>query len=299
MIAVMRNLVLFVVVILLGASGCMHSGTLSSTPGTMVDAVKAPAIDHVYAKSLVHVYTKFLIVGGEKNGLWMARGTGFTVTPSVIWTATHVLDVLGGKKPDDAKDMTIIRRWVELIDGSQIEIMPGWRVLAGDTAEASLLTPHGLPCLPVAANAPHKNAPAIVLGFPGSFKTWVSGHGHAETLKTKAPAWLRGMGIDWIEITMPLRVGMSGGPLLVDGKVVGVVSAKGHGHYYCACADRTTIMAAQKAREAADAARKKEKAARVAPKPKAPEEAPKLPEEKPVPKAKKPVTVPPCDDDGL
>lgn len=196
-----------------------------------LETVDASTEDAQIAKSLVRIRSQVYIpapLDATGNPVGLPRmalfaGTGFAVAPHIVWTATHVLEADEGK---------VLRQWVILPDGTTIEIT-GWRRLRGDAAEATLARAHGLPLLEVGSKAPAEWTAALTVGWPETQEFIVSVRGHLRVVANQGavhPA-LREMGGRWAEMTLPLLHGMSGSPVLVGGKVVGIVSADPPGPY--------------------------------------------------------------------
>lgn len=206
-----------------------------------VAQAEAPAI----VRSLAKVEVTALLKDGR---LAPGNGTAFAIGKRRMGTATHVIKV---EHPLVEKVVAIIVR----INGKVYEV-ESTRVIYGDLAEITLKKPHGLPVLPIADKAPSGWTHAELAGYPLDGKFWSRSEGVAKVVSVPvqkypdAPKWLR--------TRAAFIPGMSGGPVLVGGKVVAVISrANGRDWWLCALADRASVRAARAAADAARAAAEK------------------------------------------
>lgn len=240
---------LIVLILLLGCAGGLSSGDdpeATSAPAAPTAVLlregNATAIreDIKIAKSLVRVRCEAKIPSpfGAARGYF--SGSGFATGPKTIHTALHVLEA--------DPTVEVIRRFVILPDGKELKIV-AYEEIAFDAAKVTLEKAHGLPLLTLADKAPEKWVEALAVGWPELQKSVASSRGAA---KAGDPPFEK----DWLPkrlltMALPLMKGMSGGPVVVDGKVVAVVSMNLPGpHTQGALIDKATLAAHAAAREA-------------------------------------------------
>jgi S1-C subfamily serine protease len=139
-------------------------------------------------------------------GKWSWRGSGVLVSQGVL-TALHVVE---GKT-----DIRVI-----LGDGRAHKVASWKRIGAGDAALIKLVTPvKGISPLPIISEDLKAPANATCLGY------WGKAFDLGEPAVTQGKIFPNAKGNAY-HGSLPLEFGMSGGPVIVNGTVVGVVQGK-------------------------------------------------------------------------
>jgi S1-C subfamily serine protease len=174
---------------------------VADAPGEVFAGAETP-VEVGYQQAIVRITCK--------NGDKASRGSGILVEPGIVITAWHVVD--------EGNDIT-----VQFADGAKCKGVVMDKDLPFDVASLKVEEGHAIP-IPVSDRIPDLGDKVTIAGF-GSGE-------YREATGTVRGRW-KPVGKyphDKISVSAGARLGDSGGPMIHDGKVVGILSSSDGRH---------------------------------------------------------------------